>query len=160
MLSKVLPGKAALLLCLTSYILELHWNKSSAASWICLVFQQASQKLTSQPKWLRAFAASERLTRELGNMSQRMSAALQPTASALGKALGLAPQSTDIFAEEVVRGLSAATLAQLVAILVPALRQLAGMSSWQVISPASGPCPLCISLAVDANCDCHILTHP
>lgn len=89
-------------------------------------------------KWLRAHAASERLTRELGSLSERYSAALQPTATALGDALGPAPESTGIFAEEVVRGLSAAPLAQLTAILVPALRQLAGMGSWQVISPASG----------------------
>ena len=89
-------------------------------------------------KWLRAQAASERLTRELDAMAERYLAALQPTATALGDALGLSPESTGIFAEEVIRGSSAAPLAQLVAVLAPKLRQLAGMSSWEVISPASG----------------------
>lgn len=89
-------------------------------------------------KWLRAQAASERLTRELGAMADRYLAALQPTANALGDALGLSPESTCIFAEEVIRGSPAAPLAQLVAILAPKLRQMAGMSSWEVISPASG----------------------
>lgn len=91
-------------------------------------------------KWLRAQAASERLTRELGALSERYLAALQPTATALGDALGLSLESTGIFAEEVVRGSSAAPLAQLVAVLAPELRQMAGMSSWEVISPASGIC--------------------
>ena len=99
---------------------------------------QASQVLDKPSKWLRAQAASERLTRELGTMSERYSAALQPTANALGDALGLSPEYTKMFAEEVVRGSSAAPLAQLAAILAPSLRQLAGLGSWEVISPASG----------------------
>ena len=99
---------------------------------------QASQALDSPLKWLRAQAASERLSRELGAISERYSVALQPTANALGGALGLSPDSTGIFAEEVVRGSSAAPLAQLAAALAPKLRQLAGLSSWEVISPASG----------------------
>ena len=103
---------------------------------------QASQELDLPLKWLRAQAASERLTRELSSLSERYSAALQPTASALGDALSLAPESTGIFAEVVTRGLSAAPLAQLMAILAPTLRQLAGMGSWQVISPAAGAAPL------------------
>ncbi|KAL3148765.1 COP9 signalosome complex subunit 8 [Trebouxia sp. C0009 RCD-2024] len=99
---------------------------------------QASQALASPMKWLRAQAASERLTRELGALSERYLAALQPTATALGDALSLSPESTGIFAEEVVRGSSAAPLAQVVSVLAPTLRQMAGLSSWDVISPASG----------------------
>ncbi|KAL3137438.1 COP9 signalosome complex subunit 8 [Trebouxia sp. C0010 RCD-2024] len=95
---------------------------------------QASQALDSPMKWLRAQAASERLTRELGALSERYLAALQPTATALGDALGLSLESTGIFAEEVVRGSSAAPLAQLVAVLAPELRQMAGMSSWEALS--------------------------
>lgn len=105
----------------------------------CLL--QASQALESPCKWLRAQAASERLTRELGAMSERYSAALQPTANALGDALGLSQDSTANFAEEVVRGSSAAPLAQLAAILAPNLRQLAGLGSWEIISPAAGLAP-------------------
>lgn len=97
-------------------------------------------------KWLRAQAASERLTRELGALSERYLAALQPTATALGDALSLSPESTGIFAEEVVRGSSAAPLAQVVSVLAPTLRQMAGLSSWDVISPASG---IAISPALD-----------
>ncbi len=71
-------------------------------------------------------------------MSERYSAALQPTASVLGQALALSQESTEIFAEEVVRGSSAAPLAQLAAVLAPKLREVAGLDSWQIISPGSG----------------------
>ena len=71
-------------------------------------------------------------------MSERYSNALQPTATALGQALGLPQESTAIFAEEVVRGTPSAPLAQLSAVLAPNLRQLAGLDSWQIISPGSG----------------------
>lgn len=111
---------------------------SRAALSIIWVLLQAAQSMDSPLKWLRAHASSERLARELGTLSERYSVALQPTATALGDALGLSQDSTAIFAEEVVRGSSAAPLAQLVSVLAPSLRQLAGMGSWQVISPASG----------------------
>lgn len=117
---------------------------------LCLM--QASQALDSPLKWLRAQAASERLSRELGAMSERYSEALQPTANDLGDALGLSPESTGIFAEEVVRGSSAAPLAQLAAVLVPKLRQLAGLGSWEVISPASGLGKLLLNLSDAAPC--------
>jgi len=71
-------------------------------------------------------------------MSERYSRSLQPTATALAHALGLPQDSTDIFCEEVVRGSSAAPLAQLAAILAPKLRLAAGLDSWQIISPGSG----------------------
>lgn len=116
------------------------WNGllCSRSESVMTLSMQASQTLDTSMKWLRAQAASERLTRELGAMSERYSAALQPTANALGDALGLSPEYTGIFAEEVVRGSSAAPLAQLAAVLAPKLRQLAGLGSWEVISPASG----------------------
>ena len=71
-------------------------------------------------------------------MSERYSNVLQPTATALGQALGLPQESTSIFAEEVIRGTPAAPLAQLSAVLAPNLRQLAGLDSWQIISPGTG----------------------
>lgn len=99
---------------------------------------QAGQALAPPAKWLRAQAASERLSRELGAMSERYLRALQPTADALGHALSLPKEATGIFGEEVVRGSSAAPLAQLAAVLAPKLRQVAGLGSWQVISPGHG----------------------
>lgn len=99
---------------------------------------QASQALAPPAKWLRAHAASERLSRELGAMSERYMRVLQPTADALGHALGLPKEATGIFGEEVVRGSSAAPLAQLAAVLAPKLRQVAGLGSWQIISPGRG----------------------
>ena len=104
------------------------------------VFQQAVQRMPDQAqhKWLRAHAASERLSRHLGSLSQRYTEALQPTADILGSALGLPDQATNMFAEEVIRGTAAAPLAQLLAVLNPLLRELAGLPSWQIISPGHG----------------------
>ena len=92
----------------------------------------------AQHKWLRAHAATERLSRHLGTLSQHYSAALQPPADALGNALGLPDEATSIFAEEVIRGTAAAALAQLLALLNPVLRDLAGLPSWQIISSGHG----------------------
>ena len=92
----------------------------------------------AQHGWLRAYAASERLSRHLSSLSQNYTAALQPSANALGNALGLPDEAISIFAEEVIRGTAAAPLAQLLALLNPVLRQLAGLPSWQIISPGRG----------------------
>ena len=111
------------------------------------MFQQAVQRMPdeAQHKWLRAYAASERLSRHLGSLSQRYTEALQPTADTLGSALGLPDQATNMFAEEVIRGTAAAPLAQLLAVLNPLLRELAGLPNWQPISPGHGECN-CIRL--------------
>lgn len=92
----------------------------------------------AQHRWLRAYAASERLNRHLSSLSQHYTAALQPSANALGNALGLPDEATSIFAEEVIRGTAAASLAQLLALLNPVLRKLAGLPSWQITSPGHG----------------------
>lgn len=51
--------------------------------------------------WLAAAAALERLSRALGDASAAATATLQPVADALGSALGLPPDDTELFAEEV-----------------------------------------------------------
>lgn len=89
-------------------------------------------------KWLRAHAACERLSRHLGSLSLHYTEALQPTADAVGTALELPTGATSIFAEEVIRGTAAAPLAQLLAVLNPALQELAGLPTWHLISPGCG----------------------
>ena len=97
-------------------------------------------------KWLRAHAACERLSRYLATTSERYTQALQPSAEALGRALGLPVEATSILAEGVVRGTAVAPLAQLLAVLDLLVRDLAGLPGWQVISPGRGG-PVCLWLA-------------
>ncbi|KAL6983727.1 alpha-glucan, water dikinase [Sarracenia purpurea var. burkii] len=60
---------------------------------------------------------------------------LQPSAEYLGSRLGVDQQAVNIFAEEIIRGGSAASLSSLLNRLDPILRETANLGSWQVISP-------------------------
>lgn len=50
---------------------------------------------------LRAYAAAERLSRALGDISQAYLECLGPTAKALGSKLGITPDTCSLFPEEV-----------------------------------------------------------
>ena len=50
---------------------------------------------------MRAYAAAERLSRGLGDISQAYLACLRPTAEALGSKLGIAQDTCSLFPEEV-----------------------------------------------------------
>eukprot|EP00955_Chlamydomonas_euryale_P078312 363130-Chlamydomonas_euryale.AAC.6 len=59
---------------------------------------------------------------------------LQPSALALGSALGVPPNATCLLCEDTARGTSAAPLAQLLAASAPRARRLGGQGDWQVVS--------------------------
>jgi alpha-glucan,water dikinase len=87
---------------------------------------------------LQALAVSDRLSRVLAAAGSATQAALQPTADALGAALGLngpeAASVVEMFAEEEVRAGPAAALSNLLAALQPRLLAAAGATGWQIIS--------------------------
>ena len=84
---------------------------------------------------LRAKAAADRLRLALSSQGERYTLALAAPAAALGSRLGVSPHTVALFPEEVVRGTSAAPVAQLLRVLEPRLRELANLGAWQVISP-------------------------
>jgi alpha-glucan,water dikinase len=84
---------------------------------------------------LRAKAAADRLRLALSSQSERATLALAAPAASLGSRLGVPPHTVALFPEEVVRGTSAAPVAQLLRVLEPRLRELANLGAWQVISP-------------------------
>ena len=63
-------------------------------------------------------------SRHLGTLSQRCTQAPQPTTSSLDNASGSPQQATSTFAEEVIREIASAPLAQLLAVLNFRLREL------------------------------------
>ncbi|MBI5445408.1 MAG: hypothetical protein HY900_29865 [Deltaproteobacteria bacterium] len=85
---------------------------------------------------LRAEAGSERAGRGLAALLDRWYAALQPKAERLGEAFRAEAWTVSLFAEEVVRGLSAFALSALLRKLHPALREAAGLGAWQIVSRA------------------------
>jgi len=96
----------------------------------------AKAALESNGDWaLRAKAAMDRIRRELADQSEHCSRCLQTPAAELGKRLRIDGHILRIFAEEVVRGGSAAPLSQLLRALDPILRKVANLGSWQIISP-------------------------
>ena len=107
----------------------------------------ASGALSPRACALQALAAADRAGRVLAAAASATQAALQPTADALGEALGLtqggggdaaAAQVVATLSEEEVRGGPAAALSNLLAALQPLLLGLAGAGGWQVVSRGDG----------------------
>ncbi|KAK9860996.1 hypothetical protein WJX84_011575 [Apatococcus fuscideae] len=108
----------------------------------CSSFQVALRRgMQERGGQMRAYAAAERLSRALGDISQAFVECLHPTTWALGSKLGIAAETCSLFPEEVVRGTMAAPLAQLLAILDTALRAALGLGAWRILSrvPAYDP---------------------
>ncbi|CAL8469831.1 g9373 [Coccomyxa elongata] len=105
---------------------------------LCLKDLQGAMAAEGTAAAMRGAAAAERLRRALAALSTRYAAALQPTADALGRGLGLPDEPINIFSEEVIRGTAAAPCSQLLSALEPALRAAAGLGAWQLVSAGAG----------------------
>ena len=84
---------------------------------------------------LQAKAITDRVQNALGACSTRYTSALQATAGDMGGKLGVDAHVLGIFSEEIVRGTAAAPLSQMLRALDPALREMANMGAWNIISP-------------------------
>lgn len=106
-----------------------------------LMRDKASSKAS---RALQALAISDRIGGVLSASASATQAALQPTADALGLALGISDTSSgaavvvSMLSEEEVRAGPAAALSNMLAALQPLLLALAGASGWQVISRGAG----------------------
>ncbi|HYB21924.1 MAG TPA: PEP/pyruvate-binding domain-containing protein, partial [Thermodesulfobacteriota bacterium] len=101
------------------------------------------RRLIDQPRWgpdwaLHASAAVERLERSAGGVIDQTCQLIQPQADFLGRAFKAAPETIQIFSEEVVRGTSIFVLSILLHHLLPHLRRTAHFGAWQVISRHPG----------------------
>eukprot|EP00879_Flechtneria_rotunda_P009691 GHRR01010140.1.p1 GENE.GHRR01010140.1~~GHRR01010140.1.p1 ORF type:complete len:1019 (+),score=414.74 GHRR01010140.1:666-3722(+) len=110
--------------------------------------QQLSREcpgLDPQAKACHALSVVERLRSLLAASALASTAVLQPTADTVGAALKLDTSEAaaafatghdpvSMLAEEVVRGSAAAALSQLLAVVEPSLRRLAGVGAWTVLS--------------------------
>jgi len=83
---------------------------------------------------MQALAIVDRLKRMLGQVASDTISRLQPTAEALGGRLNVPRDAVAIYGEEAVRGAAAAPVAQVLAVLEPSLRRLAGGGDWQLVS--------------------------
>ncbi len=72
----------------------------------------------------------ERLSRALGDAAESSVEALQPVAEAVAAALGIKGPPVSLFAEEVVRGTTAAALAQLLSAFIPRCGNAMQRSIW------------------------------
>jgi alpha-glucan,water dikinase len=84
---------------------------------------------------LHAKAVLERVSRATGSYVDRFYQLFQLKAEHLGKAFKADSWTITLFAEEVVRGMSAFVLSMLIRHLDPLLRKHAKLGDWQVISP-------------------------
>jgi hypothetical protein len=111
---------------------------------LCLKHLHAIRRLpsssSSPARPLHAVAVLERTRRVVSDGAAALCNWLQPTADALGAALPQIPRhAVELFAEEAVRGTAASALAQLLAVLEPLARGLAGQrGGWQVVSRGGG----------------------
>ena len=90
----------------------------------------------SGKEWaLQAKSILDRLRRSLEAFADRMHLLLQPIAEDLGRAFRADSWAVDLFTEEVVRGRNEFALSALIGKVDPALRKIANLGDWQVISP-------------------------
>lgn len=87
---------------------------------------------------LRAASVVERLSRWVAAGSQKLVEILKPPAEELGRALQAEDWAVRTFAEEIVRGGPLFALGSLLGRADAALRGLAHLGPWQVVSPGSG----------------------
>lgn len=119
-------------MCLESAILS---NGTRIEEQLCLSGLQRTTQPGCLGGWLAVAAALERTARALGDAAVATTAQLQPSAEALGRALAVEFQNRYYFCEEVVRGGPAAPLAQLLAVLQPAVAAAAGLPPWAIVAP-------------------------
>ncbi|KAK9863129.1 hypothetical protein WJX84_006375, partial [Apatococcus fuscideae] len=119
------PEGLSQLALLTTWALQqacLSFGSTQELDLILKGFQAAARRgMQDRGGQMRAYAAAERLSRALGDISQVFLECLRPTAEALGSKLGIPQETCLLFPEEVVRGTMAAPLSQLLAILDTAL---------------------------------------
>ena len=81
----------------------------------------------------------DRMKRAVGDLSDKTTALLQPLAHGIGSRTGCDQWTVELFTEEVVRGGPAFSVSLVVSMLEPALRAMAELGSWQIVSPAVEP---------------------
>jgi len=90
-----------------------------------------------QQQWyLHAKSIVDRLSSLIGNWSNQLYQVMQPKAEYLGDAFAADQWAINLFSEEIIRGTPAFALSLVLRHLDPMLRTKAGLSGWQVISPA------------------------
>ncbi|KAJ9518834.1 hypothetical protein QJQ45_026120, partial [Haematococcus lacustris] len=110
----------------------------------------AADASAQQDRVLQALSMVERLKRSLADQASSLTAQLQPAAEALGGRLGVEHAALAQFSEEVVRGGSAAPLAQTLGLLEMLLRRMTGRADWQLVSRGGADSPQ----GVTGHCVC------
>ena len=102
----------------------------------CLKFWKRLEEMPplKKPWALRAVADCERTGRAIGDFASGLNALLVPKAGRLGEAFHAEPWTIELFSEEVLRGSPAFALSAVISRLEPALRKIAGIGDWQVVS--------------------------
>ncbi|KAK9867578.1 hypothetical protein WJX84_002715 [Apatococcus fuscideae] len=90
----------------------------------------------SKEEALKATAVVDRIRRGIADISDRISARVEPISRAFGNAFEVEDWAVELFAEEVVRGGPAFAMSLALSAVEPGLRASAELGAWQVISPA------------------------
>jgi len=105
------------------------------AAWLGLPAELRSGRVPTREQALQAAAVVDRTRIALADISDSVSARIEPISTALGNAFGVEEWASELFAEEVVRGGPAFAVSQVLGNIEAGLRSAAELSAWQVISP-------------------------
>uniref|UniRef100_A0A7S1X676 Pyruvate phosphate dikinase AMP/ATP-binding domain-containing protein n=1 Tax=Tetraselmis chuii TaxID=63592 RepID=A0A7S1X676_9CHLO len=105
------------------------------AAWLALPESLRNGNYPGREEALQAAAVVDRIRICLANISDAVSARIEPISSGLGHAFGVEEWAIELFAEEVVRGGPAFAVSQVLGNIEAGLRSAAELSAWQVISP-------------------------
>eukprot|EP00928_Gymnodinium_smaydae_P011570 TRINITY_DN14252_c0_g2_i3.p1 TRINITY_DN14252_c0_g2~~TRINITY_DN14252_c0_g2_i3.p1 ORF type:complete len:1625 (+),score=390.00 TRINITY_DN14252_c0_g2_i3:87-4961(+) len=84
-------------------------------------------------------AMCDRISRVVGELSDKCQQLMGPKAEFLGEAIGAPRQNLDTFVDEVLRGTSLMAVSLVLQRLEPKLREIAQLPPWQIISSVSEP---------------------
>jgi len=84
-------------------------------------------------------AMSDRMSRVVGELSDKCQSLMGPKAAFLGEAIDAPQRNIDVFVDEILRGSSLMAVSLALQRLEPVLRALAHLPPWQMISPVDKP---------------------
>eukprot|EP00933_Yihiella_yeosuensis_P052011 TRINITY_DN49998_c0_g1_i1.p1 TRINITY_DN49998_c0_g1~~TRINITY_DN49998_c0_g1_i1.p1 ORF type:complete len:1139 (+),score=240.32 TRINITY_DN49998_c0_g1_i1:3-3419(+) len=110
------------------------------ADWTTFCSDCAAKKWTSETdSALLLKAMGDRVSRVVGELSDRCQSLMGPKAAFMGEAIEAPKRNIDVFVDEVLRGTSLMAVSLVLQRLEPVLRSIAHLPPWQMISPVDQP---------------------
>jgi len=127
----------ALLTALVGHLPQEDELQALLADWNSFASNCASQRSEEAALLLKALA--DRISRVVGELSDKCQTMMGPKVAFLGEAADIPKKNIDVFVDEVLRGTSLMAVSLILQRVEPVLRDIAHLPPWQMISPVDKP---------------------